>query len=154
MSREGISFTPLMFSILVLLGLTLLFLVSSTVYQSWLIYQEHSSRLRIVGFHKCDNYGSEHVFLLQGEIPVAQGAVIELKRFYAGVEVPIALVEIMEKNTKGQYQARPVWISPGHLRDLRMGQFVYSEIECDPLVKLRTLQKAKDQIVRYGDSHE
>lgn len=153
-SREGILLTPLMFSILLLLGLTLLFLVLSTVYQGWLIYQGHSPHLRIIGFQKCNDYGGEHVFLLEGNIGAAQGTVIELKRFYAGVEVAIALVEIMEKNSKGQYQARPIWISPGHLRDLKMGQFVYSEIEAEPLVKLRTLQKAKDQIIQYGDSHE
>lgn len=103
---------------------------------------------------KVYDYGGEHVFLLEGNIGAAQGTVIELKRFYAGVEVAIALVEIMEKNSKGQYQARPIWISPGHLRDLKMGQFVYSEIEAEPLVKLRTLKKAKDQIIQYGDSHE
>jgi len=153
-SREGILLTPLMFSILILLGLTLVFLVLSTVYQGWLIYQRHSPRLRIIGFQKCNDYGGEHVFLLEGNIGAAQGTVIELKRFYTGVEVAIALVEIMEKNSKGQYQARPIWISPGHRRDLKMEQFVYSEIEAEPLVKLRTLQKAKDQIIQYGDSHE
>ena len=153
-AQDGILLTPLMFSMLILLGLTLVFLVLSTVYQGWLIYQEHFRRLRIVGFQKCNDYDGEHVFLLEGNIGAAQGTVIELKRFHAGVEVAIALVEIVEKNSKGQYQARPIWISPGHLRDLRMGQFVYSEIVAESLVKLRTLQKAKDQIIQYGDSHE
>lgn len=153
-SREGILLTPLMFSILILLGLTLLFLVLSTVYQGWLIYQKHSPRLRIVGFQKCNDYGGEHVFLLEGSIDAAQGTVIELKRFYTGVEVTIALAEIREKNSKGQYQADPFWISPGHHRDLKMGQFVYSEIEAEPLVKRQTLQKAIDYIIPPGDSHE
>ncbi len=153
-SREGILLTPLMFSMLILLGLTLVFLVLSTVYQGWLIYQEHFTRLRIVGFQKCNDYDGEHVFLLDGNIGAAQGTVIELKRFYEGVEVTIALAEIMEKNSKGQYQANPFWISPGHLRDLKMGQFVYSEIVAEPLVKRQTLQKAKDFIIPPGDSHE
>jgi hypothetical protein len=154
LSREGILLTPPMFIIVVLIGSALLFLALSTVYQCWLIYQEHFTRLRIVGFQKCNSYGGEHVFLVEGNIGAAQGTVIELKRFYAGVEITIALAEIMEKNSKGQYQANPFWISPGHLRDLKMGQFVYSEIEAEPLVKRQTLQKARDYIIPPGDTHE
>jgi len=100
-SQKGILLTPFIFGILVLLGSALLFLVSSSVYQSWLIYQQHFTRLRIAGFQKCDSYGGEYVFLLEGKTGVAEGTVIELKRFCAGVEVPIALVEIKEKNSKG-----------------------------------------------------
>lgn len=153
-SRKGILLAPFMFSILILLGLILLFLVLSTVYQGWLIYQERFTRLQVVGFQRCSSYGGDYVFLLEGNLGAAQGTVVELKRFHAGVEVPIALVEIMEKNSKGQYQARPIWVSPGHLRDLRMNQFVVSEIGAEPLVKLRTLQRAKDQILQKGDIHD
>ncbi len=144
--QEGLSLTPLMFSMLILLVLTLFFLALSTVYQGWLLYQEHFTRLRIVGFLRSDIYGSEYVFLLEGNIGVVQGAVMELKRFHMGVEVTIALVEIMEKNSKGQYQARPIWFSSNHFSDLRMGQFAYSEIDVEPFVKLQTFQKAKNQI--------
>lgn len=145
--QEGISLTPIMFSFLILFVLTLLFLVLSTVYQGWLIYQEHLIRLRIVEFLKSDIYDGEYVILLECNIDIAQGTVVELKRFHAGVEIAIALVEIMEENSKGQYQARPIWFSPNHFRELRMGQFSYSEIEVEPLVKLRTLQRAKNQII-------
>ena len=147
--RDGILLTPFVFSMLILFALTLLFFVLSTVYQGWLIYQEYLTRLRVAGFLKSDIYGDdEYVFLLEGNISVPQGTVIELRRFHAGAEVTIALVEIMEQNSKGQYQARPIWFSPTiNLRELRTGQFSYSEIEVEPLVKLRTLQRAKDQII-------
>lgn len=153
-SREGILLTPPMFIIVVLIGSALLFLALSTVYQGWLIYQEHFTRLQIVGFQKCDSYGGQHVFLVEGNIGAAQGTVIELKRFCAGVQVTIALAEIMEKNSNGQYQANPFWISPIHLRNLKMGQFVYSEIEAEPSVKRQTLQKAIDYIIPPGDTNE
>ena len=154
-SREGILLTLPMFIIVVLTGSALLFLALSTVYQGWLIYQEHFTRPRIVGFQKCNSYGGEHVFLMEGNTGAAQGTVIELKRFCAGVEITIALAEIMEKNSKGQYQANPFWISSSHLRDLKMGQFVYSEIEAEQLVKRQTLQNAIDYIIPpRGDAHE
>lgn len=157
--REGILLTYHMFGILVLMGSTLLVLTLSTGYQGWLIYQKHFTqkhftRLRMVGFQKCDDYGGDHVFLLEGNIGVAQGTVLELKRFHAGVEVAMALVEIMEENSKGQYQAIPIWIAPGHLLELREGQLAYSEIEAEPSVKLRTLKKAKDKIMQYGETYE
>jgi drug/metabolite transporter (DMT)-like permease len=76
--REGLSLTPLMFSILILFVLTLFFLVLSTVYQGWLIYQERLTRLRIVGFLKSNIYGGEYVFLLEDNIGVAKGTVTKL----------------------------------------------------------------------------
>ena len=154
-SRDDILLTAPMFIILILIGSVLLFLALSVGYQGWLIYQEHFTRPRIVGFLKCDIYDDDHVFLLESDIDIAQGTVIELKRFHNGVEVAIALVEIREKNSKGQYQADPFWISPGPHRELTMGQFVYSEIEAEPLVKRRTLQNAIDYIIPpRGDAHE
>jgi hypothetical protein len=152
--QEGILLTPLMFRVLVLIGSILLVLILSTGYQGWLIYQKPFTRLRVVGFQKCDDYGGDRVFLLEGNIGVAQGTVLELKRFHAGVEVTMALVGIIEENSKGQYQAIPIWISPGHLLELRTGQLPYSEIEAEPSVKLRTLEKAKDEIKKYGDTGE
>ena len=152
-----------MFSVLVLIGSTLLVLTLSTGYQGWLIYQKPFTRLRIVGFQKCDGYGGDRVFLLEGNIGVAQGTVLELKTFRAGVEVTMALVEIMEENSKGQYQAIPIWASSGPLRELRIGQLAYSEIEVEPSVKMLTLKRAKDEIKKcgdedkikkYGDTHE
>jgi len=89
-------------------------------------------------------------FSCEDNIDVAQGTVIELKRFYAGVEVAIALVEIMEKNSKGQYQAKPIWFAPSHFRELRMGRFVCSEIEAEPLVKRRTIERFCE-IIKKGE---
>lgn len=161
--QEGILLTPLMFRVLVLIGSILLVLILSTGYQGWLIYQKPFTRLRIVGFQKCGDYGGDRVFLLEGNIGVAQGTVLELKTFSAGVEITMALVEIKEENSKGQYQAIPIWASPGPLWDLRRGQLAYSEIEVEPSVKMPTLKRAKDEIMeygnedkikKYGDAHE
>ena len=140
--------TPFNLSILILFGFALFFLCFSTIYQSWQIYQKRFSLLQIVGFLKSDIYGDEYLLLLEGDIDVVQGTLMELKRFDNEVEVSMALVEIIEKNSKGQYQARPIWISPGHLRDLRTGQIVYSEIKAETFVKLSTLQKARESIFK------
>jgi energy-coupling factor transporter transmembrane protein EcfT len=146
--QEGIMFNAFMFSLLILFGFSLIFLALSSVYQSWQIYQKFFTSMNIVGFLKSDTYGDEYVLLLESETDFNQGTVIELKRFDKEVEVAIALVEIIEKNSKEQYQASLIWISPIHLRDLKMGHIVYSEIKAEPYVKLNTLQKAKDYIIK------
>ena len=146
--EEGILLNAFMFSLLILFGFSLIFLALSSVYQSWQIYQKYFMSMKIVGFLKSDIYGDEYVLLLESETDFNQGTVIELKRFDKEVEVAIALVEIIEKNSKEQYQASLIWISPGHLRDLKMGHIVYSEIKAEPYVKLNTLQKAKDYIIK------
>ena len=146
--KEGIILNASTFSLLSLLGFLLIFLAISSIYQSWQIYQRFFASLKIVGFLKSDIYGDEYVILLESEADFNQGTVIELKRFDKEVEVAIALVEIIEKNSKEQYQARLIWISPGHLRDLTMGHIVYSDIKAELYVKLKTIQKAKDYIIK------
>jgi hypothetical protein len=144
--EEGILLPPLVSGALALFGSALLFLTISTVYQSWLIYQKHFTRLQVVGFSRHgDNY-PDSFFILESHISYAPGTLIELQKFHGGLDVTIALVELMKQNSRGQYPARPIWISPGHRRDLRIGQFVYSEIKAEPLVQWETIQRVVDQI--------
>lgn len=100
-----------------------------------------SDGVHIIGFRKSDCYDGEYIFLIEGN--VAQGSILELRRTHDNVEVAIALVEIMEINTQGQYQARIIWFSPGHLNDLMTSKYNYSDIFIGPSIQLRTLQKTK-----------
>ncbi|MCF6147596.1 MAG: hypothetical protein E3K37_02950 [Candidatus Kuenenia sp.] len=150
----GITLSRIAVTILTVVSLTLLFLCVSTLYQSWLLYRNRLTAPAIVGYQRCDSYGGEFIFLIDGFPSIAQGRVAELKRFVGGVEVSFALVELMERNSKGQFQARPIWISPIHLRDLRMNQFVYTDIIVDPLVQLRTISASKDNLIEQGVYNE
>lgn len=138
----GLPLSPLMSGILMFFGSALFFLTVTTVYQGWKIYQAGFKELQVAGFQRSDCYGGEYLFRLSGLIDLAQGTIIELRRFNDGVEVAVALVEIMEKNTDGEYQARLIWFSPGHLNQLRTGEYAYSDIIARPLVQLRTIEKS------------
>ena len=149
--QEGQLITRLDLFLLTFLVSALIFLTLAALHQGWNLYNELFNGLRVIGLQKNNCYGSDYVFLLDGTVNIPRGSVVELKRFDEGVEGPMALVEIMEKNVKEQYQGRPIWISSGHQRDLKLGKFVYSDIIAKPLVQLTTIQSAKDELVRKRD---
>ena len=142
----GISLSPLILGLLIFFGSALLFLTVTTVYQGWIIYQGNFESLSVSGFLANDCYGGEHIVKLIGPDDVALGTVVELSRFYNDAELPIALVEIVERNTLGEYQAKLIWFSPGHLNDLKTEKYACSDITATNLVRWRTIEKAKEAI--------
>ena len=133
-------------AILTFCVLTLVFLVISTVYQGWLLYKNRLTAPKVVGFLNSNIYSGKFVFLIESTIPIEQGKIAELQRFDNGIESCFALIEFKECNSKGQFQAHPIWIAPGHLRDLQMNKFVMSDINVNLIVDLNTLYSAKDNL--------
>lgn len=127
----------------ILLGLILMFFALSTIFQGWRLFKNRITASTVVGFQKSDNYGGEFVFIIKGVHQSAKGKVAELKRTVDGVEVPFAIVEFVDLNSQGYYQANPVWISSNHLRELRTGKFAISQVVVDPLITYRTLLTAR-----------
>lgn len=138
----GLPLSPLMSGVLMFFVSALLFLTLTTVYQGWMIYQTGFQELRVTAFKRSDCYDGEYLFCLSGLIEVAQGTIIELRRFNDGVELAVALVEIMERNSEGEYQARLIWFSPGHLNQLKTGEYAYADLIAKPLVQLRTIERS------------
>lgn len=149
-----ISLSPIVLSLFIFFGFALLFLMISSVYQSWLIYISLFGNLRVVSMQKDKNKDSEYTVLLEGNMSNAQNVLVELKTYINSIEVPIALLEINEMNSKGYYQASTIWFSPGHKRDFRMNRISVFDIRAVPLITLSTIQKAKDSIVKTGENYE
>lgn len=142
---SGIYLSRVWVTSLTVVWLILLFLFISTIYQGWQLYRNRSGSPRIVSCKRSDDYNGEFIFLVEGVDISAKGAVAELKPFVNGVEVAFALVEFIDLNSKGQFQAKIVWISPGHLHDLQTGKFSSEDIILEPLIQLRTLNSLKAQ---------
>jgi hypothetical protein len=145
---QGVELSRVAVTTLTVVWLALFFLCVSVSYQSWLLYRDRWTSAEVLGCLASDSYGGEFVFLIKVEGPIGRGELAELRRYVSGVEVPIALVELMERNSRGQVQARPVWLSPGHLRDLRMGTFLATDLAVDRKIQLRTLRVAKDGLAQ------
>lgn len=63
----------------------------------------------------------ERVFLLEGLRSFKQGSMFEVYRTTDDVDVSIGLVQATFQQENGTVQAKPVWIKPGHLRDIETG---------------------------------
>src|SRR5205085_12582639 len=111
LAPDGLTLNRIEFTSLMLLGMTLAFFALSTIYQGWRIYRNRLQAATVIGYQKSDSYGGEYVFLIKGVHQSAQGKVAELRRPVNGVEVPFAVVEFIEFNSQGYYQANPVWIA-------------------------------------------
>jgi hypothetical protein len=126
-----------------LIGFFLLFFAVSTIYQGWKIFKRRTSVSTVVAFRQSENYEGEGVFLISNVQQTFRGKAAELRRTVDGLEVPFAVVEFVDFNAQGLCQANAIWISPNHLRELRTGRFVLSDVVVDPLMTYRTLLTAR-----------
>ncbi|MCZ3364406.1 MULTISPECIES: hypothetical protein [Methanobacterium] len=143
---DNIMINQAYFSILIIIISVLLFLCASTLYQGLSLYQNRLSAPKVIGSLNSKIYGGDIVFLIESSSIIIPGKIAEFRRFHNGVEVSFALVEFMEENSKGQLQAKPLWISPAHLHDFKLQKFSTSDITVDLLIQSRTLSDAKDSL--------
>jgi hypothetical protein len=140
---EGLTLTRLQFAVTTLVLSTFAFFAASTIYQGWRIFRNRVVPCTIIDMQRSDSYGGEYVFVIDGLRSEMKGRVVELRRPFNGVEVPFAVIEIVDANAKGHFQANPLWISPNQLRELRGGKLVLSEVIVDPFISSRMLQIAR-----------
>jgi hypothetical protein len=102
---------------------SLLFLVLSVLVQGFQLFRERYKDLEVVAIQKATESGSDLIFLLRGYLRDATGLLIEIRRPLDDVELQFAIVRITGATSKGLYQALPVWVSAGHLRDFNSRRF-------------------------------
>lgn len=147
-SNNGIILSRKLSGFLVLFLSALIFLVISIFYRGWTLYCK-SSNIKVRSFQKNSYYDSEYICIFECLPEYPTGTLLELHRFIDGVQVLIAVVEIIEKNSKGQYQAKAIWTVPVHLKDLKSGIFSYNDIEAKPIITSRVLEDIIDDRIRY-----
>lgn len=141
--ESGVAVSKLGVATGVLVGLFLLFLVLSVVWQGWLLYAARFAELRVAAINKCKDYGGEYVVVLRG-LRVESGVLLELHRFVGEVEVPVAVVEVMQTNSLGEHQARPLWFAPGHLRDFGTRKYDATDLRVRMAVSRPTIERCFD----------
>lgn len=85
------------------------------LYKGWVLYSRTQNAVSILEITRSDN---EHVFILESGSSPEVGSVLEVHRIRESAEVPIGLIEVTLCREDGKTQARPVWIGPGHLREI------------------------------------
>ena len=149
--QDGVLVSRLLFSVLLLVALLLIFLTLTTAYQGWLLFDRRAGVARLTGVCANADYGGL-AFLLASPLPIPNGTVLEMRRYDRGVESLAGVLEVVESSVDGVLQARAVWASPGHLRDIRSSRVHLTDIIISTAISSRTLSRLKDENLGADES--
>jgi hypothetical protein len=148
-SNEGVKLSRILSGFLILFLFGLVFFVISVFIRGWILYRK-SSDIKVICFQKNNCYETEYICIFECIFDYPINTLIELLRFVDGVQVSFAAAEILEKNSKGQYQAKIIWTSPIHMRDYKQGIFSISDIQARSIVSSRILQNIVNEQNQLG----
>jgi hypothetical protein len=131
LSKWGILILILIVSFSVMIG----FLV---LWKAWPLYCKTYERIAVTQIIRV---GGEQVFLLEGIGSFRPGSMFEVYRRMEDVDVSIGLIEATLQQGDGTVQARPVWIKPGHLRDIEMNLLSVRNLRAQQALNNDTLSR-------------
>ena len=141
----GLTIPRLWVALGVLGGMLLAFLTLSVVWQGWLLFEERFSDLRVTAINRCEDFGGHYVVILVGP-QVVPGALSNCIAFSRVPKFPSALLEIMQTNSKGEHQTRPLWFAQGHLSDFVNRMYEPGDLRVRLLVSRSVVVKYLDPL--------
>lgn len=111
------------------------------VWKAWPLYSRMYERVTISQIVRIDD---EQVFLLEGFHVFKQGSMFEVYRTTEDVDVSIGLIQTTFQQEGGIVQAKPVWIKPGHLRDIETGALSVRNLRAYQTLSNETLSRWVD----------
>jgi hypothetical protein len=108
------------------------------LYKAWPLYSKTYDRITISQIVRVDD---EQVFLLEGLHGFKIGSMFEVYRKTKGVEISIGFIQVTHQREDGIIQAKPVWIVPGHLRDIETGGLSVQNLTVCQTVSRDTVSK-------------
>jgi len=134
LSKWWLLILVLIMSFSLLIGLLVL-------WKAWPLYSKTYERIAISQIVRIDE---EQVFLLEGLSSFRQGAMFEVYRTMEDVDVSIGLVQATHQRENSVVQAKPVWIKPGHLRDIETGALSVRNLRAYQTLSSDTLSRWVD----------
>jgi hypothetical protein len=120
--QEGVWLSPLALAIVVLVASGLVFLVLSTLSRGWELFVARDGGLRVISFERNRHIAEGWVFILEGNVHLDVGSVIDVHKQSGAAEVPLALLKVVGRNDSGAYQALPIGqLNPVHVREHSAG---------------------------------
>lgn len=105
-------------------------------WRAWPLYSRMYERVAISQIVRVDD---EQVFLLEGLGDFKQGSIFEVYRTTEDVDVSIGLVQATFQKESGIVQAKPLWVKPGHLRDIETGALSVRNLRAYQTLSIDTL---------------
>jgi hypothetical protein len=93
-----------------------LFVGLLVLYKGWAIYSQAYDQISVSEITQADY---EQVFVLESWRDLPVGSILEVHRTRESVEITIGFIETTLQRADGKIQAKPIWIMPVHLRDIK-----------------------------------
>jgi len=127
--------------------LTLVFITLSVLSQGWQLYMGRLTGLRVMSFERNRDVQEGWVFVLDGNIDLSVGSVIDVYKRTGAAEVPLALVRIVSRNSCGAYQATPIGkINPAHIREHSAGGLKPGDLLVRTSVDLQRIKEVSNDL--------
>jgi hypothetical protein len=115
---QGITLNGAMIMTITFIVLILLFITLSTVSQGYQLYIGQLEGLCVSSLERNRDVSEGRVFILNGDVDLPVGSVIDVHKRMGEAEVPLALIRINSRNSKGAYQATPIGkMNPSHIKE-------------------------------------
>ena len=145
--QSGITLSNIAVTAMIFVVLTLSFLTVSVLVQGWALYWDRGHQPEVVSIRRSKDLGSDWIFVINGYLQESGGALIEVRRLLEDTEVPFALVRVVGITEKGYYQAVPIWLSVGNLRDFTQHKFDLSALRAKTSVTYERVLEAFNESV-------
>jgi hypothetical protein len=127
--------------------LTMAFITLSAFSQGWQLYMGRLEGLRVSSFERNRVVQEGWVFILDGDIDLAVGTVIDVHKRTGVIEVPLALIRIDARNSDGAYQATPIGkMNPAHIREHSAGGLKPADLIVRTSVNLQRIKEIVDDL--------
>lgn len=145
--QSGITLSNIAVTAMIFVVLTLSFLTVSVLVQGWALYWDRGHQPEVVSIRRSKDLGSDWIFVINGYLQESGGALIEVRRLLEDTEVPFALVRVVGTTERGYYQAVPIWLSAGNLRDFTQHKFDLSALRAKTSVTYERVLEAFNESV-------
>lgn len=144
---QGMTLTGAMLMTMTFVGLTMVFITLSAFMQGWQLYMGRLNGLRVSSFERNRDVQEGWVFILDGDIDLPVGAVVDVHKRTREIEVPLALIQINVKTSKGSYQATPIGkMNPSHIREHSAGGLKAVDLIVRTSVDLQRIKEVFDDL--------
>lgn len=144
---QGVTLTGAMMMTMTFVILTMVFITLSVFSQGWQLYMGRLEGLRVSSFERNRDVQEGWVFILDGDIDLAVGTVIDVHKRTGAVEVPLALIRIDARNSDGAYQATPIGkMNPAHIREHSAGGLKPADLIVRTSVDLQRIKEVVDDL--------
>lgn len=144
---QGITLTGAMMMTMTFVILTMVFITLSAFNQGWQLYMGRLQGLRVSSFERNRDVQEGWVFILDGDIDLSVGTLIDVHKRTGAVEVPLALIRIDARNSDGAYQATPIGkMNPAHIREHSAGRLKPADLIVRTSVGFQRIKEVVDDL--------